>query len=244
MDPPEIALLAGGGPAILSAAYWGVGSAVTGPGRRLLDRWVLSRVETEAPIVALTFDDGPDPNYCERFIEGLAQARATFFVLGEKVRRWPELARSLTHAGHEVACHGDTHRSLARLGPRSTTSALRRARSAIAEAIGTAPSFYRPAYGAFNLPAWIEAPRLGMRRTLWTAWARDWEDSATPESIAARILRAAKPGAILLLHDADGSPGAPDRTLRALPAILGGLASRGLVPVTLSDLAGAAAAPA
>ena len=75
-----------------------------------------------------------------------------------------------------------------------------------------------------------------MRRTLWTAGARDWEAEATPELIAERILAAATPGAILLLHDSDGDPGAPEHTLAALPAILAGFRERGLRSVTLSEL--------
>jgi peptidoglycan/xylan/chitin deacetylase (PgdA/CDA1 family) len=88
----------------------------------------------------------------------------------------------------------------------------------------------------FNLAAWVAAPRLGMRRTLWSKWARDWERRASPRLITTRILAGARPGAILLLHDADGSDQAPERTLRALPWILEGLRDRGLTPVTLSDL--------
>jgi len=75
-----------------------------------------------------------------------------------------------------------------------------------------------------------------MRRTLWSRWARDWEAGATPELIAARTIRGLGPGAILLLHDADGSDGAPERTLRALPRIVEAIHDRGLRPVTLSHL--------
>src|SRR6266568_1460020 len=123
--------------------------------------------------------------------------------------------------------------------PTTASPGCRRARDAIADACGHAPRFYRPAYGVFNLAGWCAAPRLGMRRTLWSAWARDWEQRATPALITARILAAAEPGAILLLHDADGSPGAPERTLTALPLILNGLRERGLRTVTLTELVAA-----
>jgi peptidoglycan/xylan/chitin deacetylase (PgdA/CDA1 family) len=186
--------------------------------------------------VALTFDDGPDPVLTERFLAALDGVQATFFWLGERVRRWPALAAQAVALGHELACHGDDHRSLARLGPRATVDSLQRGRDAIAAATGAAPGFYRPPYGVFNLAAWIAAPRLGMRRTLWSRWARDWEARATPRLIADRIVGGATPGAILLLHDADGDPGAPERTLRALPWILDGLDARGLRPVGLSRL--------
>jgi peptidoglycan/xylan/chitin deacetylase (PgdA/CDA1 family) len=242
--PVRPLLLAGAGAAATAAAYWGVGAATAPPLRRLLRRAVLSRLPLAAPLVALTFDDGPDPAFTERFLAALGDTPATFFPLGERVRRWPRLARLLAEAGHEVACHGDSHRSLAALPPRATVASLRRARGSIADACGAAPRFFRPPYGTFNLAAWRAAPRLGMRRTLWSTWARDWEARITPQQIAARLLRGATPGAILLLHDADGSPGAPTRTLAALPAILDGLRQRGLRPVTLSALTDASAAPA
>lgn len=237
MRPRRATAAVAGTTAVAAASYWGVAAALTPPVRRLLgDRLVLCSVPTAQPLLALTFDDGPDPALVGRFLAVLDGSPCTFFALGERVRRAPGLTRLTIASGHELACHGDTHHSLASLPPRATAVALRRARDAIADACGQAPRFYRPAYGVFNLAAWCAAPRLGMRRTLWSVWARDWEHRATPALIAARILRAATPGAILLLHDADGSPGAPERTLAALPLILEGLRERGLQTVTLSEL--------
>ncbi len=237
-----VAVAAGAGLAasVAAAGYWGVAAAVTRPGRRLLDgRLLLCSVRTDKPLLALTFDDGPDPSVTERFLAALDAAPCTFFALGIRVRRAPRLAAEIVASGHELACHGDTHQSLASLPPAATAAALRRAHDSITEACGQPPRFYRPAYGVFNLAGWAVAPRLGMRRTLWSAWARDWEQRATPALITARILAAAEPGAILLLHDADGNPGAPERTLTALPLILNGLRERGLRTVTLTELVAA-----
>ncbi len=218
------------------SVYWGVRFASVSFIRNRLRGMLLFRVETDQPVVALTFDDGPDPDTTERFIEALGEARATFFVLGMNVRRWPHLARAMAEAGHELASHGDSHRTMTRVPPRGTLRELRVAQRTIVESTGVSPRFYRPPYGRFNLASWVEAARLGMRRTLWTAGARDWEAEATPALIAERILAAAAPGAILLLHDSDGDPGAPEHTLAALPAILAGFRERGLRSVTLSEL--------
>ena len=117
-----------GASTVAVGSYWAAGLAVTDAGRRLLRRSVLSRVDTERRAVALTFDDGPDPHYTERFIDALDGSRATFFVLGEAVRRCPQIARSAAQAGHDVASHGDTHRRLSRLGPQATVAELRRGR--------------------------------------------------------------------------------------------------------------------
>ncbi|MDX6644658.1 MAG: peptidoglycan-N-acetylglucosamine deacetylase [Miltoncostaeaceae bacterium] len=229
---------AAGGTALAGAAiaYWGPALSVLPPARKALARVMLSQAPAGRPEVALTFDDGPDPRLTERFLAALDGVPATFFWLGQRVRQWPSLAVEAMERGHEVACHGDDHRRLAALGPRATVESLRRAHVAIADAAGRPPRFYRPAYGVFNLAAWHAAPRLGMRRTMWSRWARDWEARATPELIASRTVAGLRSGAILLLHDADGSSGAPERTLRALPRIIDAIHERGLRPVTLSRL--------
>jgi len=206
------------------------------PVRRLAEPWVLCRAHTGRAEVAITFDDGPDPGYAPQFLEALGETPATFFWLGARVRAHRDVVHDAVARGHEIACHGDDHRTLARLGPRATIDALTRARDAIGEIAGTPPSFYRPAYGVWNGTAWGAAPRLGMQRTLWCKWAWDWHARTTTTHIVQRILRGAQPGAILLLHDADGANDAPSRTRDALPAILEGLAARGLRPVTLSQL--------
>lgn len=218
-------------------SYWGIGAVASRPGRRLVSRGLLSTVPTAAPLVALTFDDGPHPVVTPAVAEILGPASSTFFVLGVAVRRHPEVAAALVAAGHEVASHGDSHTRLTHLPPRATCADLRRGAAAIAEATGVAPAFYRPPHGLFNLAAWWAAPRLGMRRTLWSASTRDWDPAATPEAITRAALAAARPGAVILLHDGGRDrDGTPRATLVALPAILDGLAARGLSPVTLSAL--------
>lgn len=234
----------GGLSASAAALYFGPGLAILPPARRALEPWLVWRGPSSSPAVALTFDDGPDPRYAERYLDALGGTPATFFVLGEAARRRPDLVAHQVRRGHEVACHGDTHEALPRLGPAATVSALRRARDSIADAAGSPPRFYRPAFGWFTAPAWAAAPRLGMRRALWTSWAADWQGTATAERTADRILTSVGPGSILLLHDARGAENAPERTLAALPAILEGLEARGLRPVTLSMLLGAGGGPA
>lgn len=232
-----IAVTAGVG---LAAAHFAPAATFFPPVRRAAEPWVLCRSQTGRAEVALTFDDGPDPRLAPRFVEALGTHPATFFWQGGRVRAHAATVAATVAAGHEIACHGDDHRTLARLGPDTTIAALRRARDAIAEAAGRPPAFYRPAYGVWNGTAWAMAPRLGMRRTLWSKWAWDWQARTTTDQIVHRILAGARPGAILLLHDADGAPGATERTLAALPDILDGFRTRGLTPVTLSTLVGGA----
>jgi len=236
----RVALAAGLG---VAAGQFAPAATFLPPVRRLAEPWVLCRVDTGRAEVALTFDDGPDRALAPRFVEALGPHPATFFWLGSRVRVHRQTVADTVGWGHEIACHGDDHRTLARLGPHTTVTALARARDSIADATGRLPAFYRPAYGVWNGAAWAAAPRLDMRRTLWSKWAWDWHPNTTTPQIVERILAGARPGAILLLHDADGAPGAPQRTLAALPEILDGLRKRGLRPVTLTELVRPRGAP-
>ncbi len=184
---------------------------------------------------ALTFDDGPHPRGTPAVLDVLARGgvRATFFLVGEQVRRDPALAAEVLAAGHAVALHCDRHRNLLRLAPWQVRQDLARALATIQDATGVSPSLYRPPYGVANAAALRIASRQGWRTLLWTHWGRDWEARATPESIAARVTAGAGEGSVLLLHDADdySSPGSWERTAAALPRVLETMASRGLAAV-------------
>lgn len=105
--------------------------------------------------------------------------------------------------------------------------------SAIEDATGVSPALYRPPYGVLNATALRLARRDGRRTLLWTHWGRDWERSATPDSIAACVTDGAHEGSVLLLHDADdySAPGSWRRTVLALPRVLETMAERGLSAV-------------
>src|ERR1041385_2379281 len=104
---------------------------------------------------ALTFDDGPHAQGTPAVLEALARsgARATFFLVGEQVRRNPSLSREIVAAGHEIGLHCDRHRELLRLTPAQTRADIERAEQAIGEATGLAPALYRPPYGVLNAAA-------------------------------------------------------------------------------------------
>ena len=184
---------------------------------------------------ALTFDDGPHPQGTPAVLETLDRhhVKATFFLVGEQVRKAPALAREIAEAGHGIALHCDRHRNLLRLAPAQVREDLDRALDAIGDATGQAPRLYRPPYGVLNLAALLLARSRGWRTLLWTHWGRDWKQDATPESIHALVTGGAGPGSVLLLHDADdySAPGSWRHTAAALPAVLETMAARGLSPV-------------
>ncbi|HEY7397038.1 MAG TPA: polysaccharide deacetylase family protein [Gaiellaceae bacterium] len=182
--------------------------------------------------VALTFDDGPHPQGTPAVLAELDRrsARATFFLVGEQVRRSPALARAIMDAGHEVALHGDRHTLLLRRRVSAFAADLDRASATIAEATGVAPALYRPPYGVFGAATLAHVRQRGLVPLLWSAWGRDWERRATPASIARRVTRRLAGGDVVLLHDSDAysSPDSWRRTAAALPSILDAVAALGL----------------
>jgi peptidoglycan/xylan/chitin deacetylase (PgdA/CDA1 family) len=182
--------------------------------------------------VALTFDDGPHPGGTRAVLEALEQrgARATFFLVGEQVRKDPAVAREIADAGHEIALHGDRHVLLLRRRIRAFTADLDRASATIAEATGVVPTLYRPPYGVFSRGALAHVRRRGLLPLLWSAWGRDWERRASAATISRRVTRRLAPGDVVLLHDSDAysSPDSWRRTAAALPSILDAVAALGV----------------
>ena len=186
--------------------------------------------------VAITFDDGPHPEGTPAVLEALAaaDARATFFLVGEQVERNPSLAAEIAAAGHAIESHGHRHIAQLRRLPGELREDLRRAHATIAGATGREPRYYRPPYGVFS---WVGLPLARERWTplLWSRWGRDWAARATPESIAAKVTDELSDGDVLLLHDADtySAEGSHRRTAAALPEVLARIRARGLEPVGL-----------
>jgi peptidoglycan-N-acetylglucosamine deacetylase len=183
---------------------------------------------------ALTFDDGPHPRGTPAVLEVLRSygVPATFFLVGEQVRRNPSLVQEILAAGHSIGLHCDRHRNLLRLAPPQVRRDMERARDAIEAAGAERIALYRPPYGVANAAALAIARENGWRTLLWSHWGRDWRARATPESIAATITARLREGSVLLLHDADeySASGSWRRTAAALPRVLEVLAGCGLAP--------------
>lgn len=166
-------------------------------------------VRTTEPVVALTFDDGPEPGGTDLVLEALsaAGARATFFVLLTRVRRHPALFAELVAAGHEVALHGVDHRALPDLPPAEVPGLIRDGRAELEDAAGTAVRWYRPPYGRQTLRTHRAVTAAGLLPVLWGPTTWDWRD-VPHEKRLAKAVDGARPGAIVLGHD--GFAGADD----------------------------------
>jgi len=157
----------------------------------------------ERALVALTFDDGPDPQVTPRLLELLARhrARATFFCIGQRVARHPALARAIAAAGHDVENHSWSHAAgFGFFGPARLRADIMRAQQAIADATGRAPLLFRPPFGVRTPLLEPVLAALGLHCTVWTV--RGYDTIADrPARVVARIAPRLRAGAVVLLHD-------------------------------------------
>jgi peptidoglycan/xylan/chitin deacetylase (PgdA/CDA1 family) len=188
--------------------------------------------------IALTFDDGPHPEGTPAVLDLLrdAGATATFFLVGEQVERFPEVARAIADAGHEIALHGFRHTLLLRRRTGELAADLARAAETIEDVTGAAPRLYRPPYGVFSLGGLLHARRR-WELLLWSTWGRDWTRRATPASVSRLATRGLTRGDVILLHDADwySVKDSWKATVGALPAILDACQAVGAPLVAASD---------
>jgi len=192
--------------------------------------------------IAITIDDGPDPEVTPRVLEVLAafEARASFFCVGERVSRYPDLARDIVRRGHSIENHSQRHRhSFSLLGPKRMAAEIEEAQQSIARVTGQSPRFFRAPAGLRNPFLEPILERLRLRLASWTRRGFDTVN-ADPEDVYRRLERSLAGGDILLLHDGHaaragaGSPAAGTPViLEVLPRLLETLSRRHLRPVTL-----------
>ena len=193
-------------------------------------------------ILALTFDDGPSPAFTAPILDALRAAgvRATFFVLGRNVEKHPELVRRIHAEGHEIASHGYDHALLTFASKGAARSQLARTEKALATALGGdfKATLFRAPHG-FRNP--LVGSAMRERGYHVVGWTKGVWDTAKPgiDVIVSRSVRGFRPGAILLLHDEDGSGAGDDRaqTVAAVPKIVERAQAAGYSFVTVSELA-------
>lgn len=178
--------------------------------------------------VALTFDDGPDDVYTPKILDILARygARATFFLIGSSVERYPAVVKRIVAEGHAVGNHTYFHSNLSRMAPWQVLLDLEKAENAFLRVAGRRSALVRPPYGALD-PLAVEAVgQKGYRVVLWTVDSLDWRGLAG-EAVVKNVLPKLKSGMIVLQHSAGGPDEDLSGTLEALPVIVETLKSQG-----------------
>lgn len=194
---------------------------------------VYVRCEVAQPVVALTFDDGPHPDFTPRLLDTLKKEgiKATFFMVGRCVVSYPNVVKRIVDEGHEIASHSWSHPLLTSLSNASLDSQMQRTHDAIIKACGVTPTLYRPPYGASRLS---QRKRIhdsfGYLSILWDVDPLDWQPPRNSQKVHDRILAQTRAGSIILCHDIH------ETTVDAMPATIADLKARGFQFMTVTQL--------
>lgn len=186
--------------------------------------------DTQEKVVALTFDDGPDPNYTGLVLDVLEEkgVKATFFVLGENAKRNPELLFQINKTGHEIGNHGYTHS----YNSSQFVRELVKTDQVIYDLLQQHTYFYRPPGGFVSKDIVQGVKTKGHLLTLWSIDSKDWRNPGATR-IVQNVMESSFPGAIILLHDGGEKR---EQTAEALKVIIDRLRKDGYRFVTLSEL--------
>lgn len=202
---------------------------------------ILRRGTQEFKVVALTFDDGPDPLYTPGVLDILHRydVTATFFMVGRHVQQYPDIARRVAEEGHSIGNHTWSHRSLVPLTVDQARSEIMHAHSVIKDITGITPKLLRPPRGVYSAFARDYLKEQGYTMILWDVTSQDWAELPA-RRIAGNVLSHAGPGSILLFHDSgnlvSSAGGNRINTLRALPIVIEGLLEEGYTFLTIEEL--------
>ncbi|WP_087999050.1 polysaccharide deacetylase family protein [Gottfriedia solisilvae] len=193
-------------------------------------------VPVKEKVVAITFDDGPNDLYTPQVLDLLKKynAKATFFLIGERVTRYPEVALREIEEGHEVANHTFSHARLQYLSDEQIRNQLQKTHEAIINATHVEPVLFRPPFGYYSERSINAVHELGYLTVMWS-WHQDTFDWSNPGvyKIVSNVLKDTRKGDIVLFHDHGGDR---TQTIDALKQILPALQKQGYQFVTVSQL--------
>lgn len=153
--------------------------------------------------VAITFDDGPNPNYTVKLLDGLKKrgVKATFFLLGSEVEQYPEIVEAIHENGHLIGVHSYEHVNFGQIGDAAAVEQIDRTQEAIYDVTGEYAGYIRPPYGCWKKELDTEVPMI---EVLWDVDPLDWA-TTDADTVVQRILSDVEDGSIILLHDASES---------------------------------------
>lgn len=197
---------------------------------------VIRNFKGKSKKIALTFDDGPDVRYTGQILDLLKkyQIKATFFIVAEKVRKYPYIIERMREDGHTIAMHSLNHKNAWFSLPWETYKEFKITKE-IFRGMKLTVNYYRPPWGQFNLFNYYFAAKNNMQTVLWSAEVNDWEKNKSPEDIFIALKSKFKANDIILLHDSGGDVGAPQHTIEALKLFIPYCKNEGFRFVTINE---------
>jgi peptidoglycan/xylan/chitin deacetylase (PgdA/CDA1 family) len=197
---------------------------------------VQSKVSAQPKTLALTFDDGPDPVTTPKILQLLRQkkAKATFFVTGHQVAKYPHLAKQIVNEGHLIGNHTWSHRRFGQLNALQIRHELKQTNRLIESVTGTSTGWFRPPYGEINSAQKRWLKRSGYHTVMWNVDTRDWS-GISADRICNIVRRQAKPGGIILMHTLQGNGKKKYHTVEAAGRIIDAYRKRGYQFITVDQ---------
>jgi len=199
------------------------------------------RVNRAEKVVALTFDDGPSPVWTPKILDELKKVniKATFFMLGEHVAKYPEIARRVAEEGHEIGNHTYDHHVLLYYKADELEKELKNTERIIQKVTGQSTRYFRPPKAWLTAQEKKEIEGLGYKIVLWSLNSKDWV-TFDDKYIVKYIVRNIRPGDIILFHDSGGvfgtEGGDRQETVKTIPLLVDALTKKGYGFVTLTEL--------
>ncbi|MCU0515576.1 MAG: polysaccharide deacetylase family protein [Oscillatoria sp. Prado101] len=195
----------------------------------------INRAHTQQKIVALSYDDGPNPPYTNQLLDVLARdkIKATFYEIGLNIEKHPDIVRLIVAKGNELANHSYSHQSMVFRSPEFYRAEIEKTDSLLRELNVTQDISFRPPWGRRLLLLPYILSRMGKKLVLWDVDSEDYVKELSAEGIANRVTQQVRPGSIVLLHDGGGDR---SRTVAATKIIIKSLKSKGYEFLTVSQL--------
>lgn len=201
------------------------------------ERVLIDRVETDKKVVALTFDDGPDPQFTPPLLDVLKKhnARATFFVMGNKAETHPQILKRITIEGHEIGNHSYSHPDFNKLKKEAQLEEINKTTAIIKKHSGQNVALLRPPGGYLSYDLIEMSRKQNLIIAYWTYQqdSKDWRNGTKPSTISGHIIKNIQPGQVIIMHD--GCPNGM-ATVNAVDTILTRLQKEGYTFVTMSEL--------
>lgn len=182
---------------------------------------LLPRKKRKEKVLFLTFDDGPHLEYTEKLLDVLEKnkVKASFFTVAQFAQNLPQTMNRMKKEGHLIACHSLAHKDAWLKGPKYTDIDFLQA-DKIYQSLEIKVDFFRPPWGRVNVCTLSNVKTYGYQLVFWDTMAQDWKKDATAKSISEKLMKRAKNGKIICLHDGRGTNAAPQQMIQALEQML------------------------